>query len=99
MQGSYADDVAVFPAFQGQRVATALFAAADEQLCASGRGRELTLDVRAANTPAIALYKALGFQFGENSYPGFLDWDGGFSSTVRAGALRSQLPQNATLEL
>lgn len=98
MQGSYADDIAVFPRYHGQGVARALLAGADKQVVDSG-GKTFTLDVRAANTPAISLYKALGFKFGGNTYPGFLDWDGGFSGAAPAGSTLSKLPPSVTLNL
>ena len=61
----YIDDVSVFPEFQGHGVASACLAAAGAIEAASGRRNPtLSLDVRAANVPAIRLYKSLGFRFG-----------------------------------
>ena len=72
--GGYVDDIGVFPAFHGQGVASGLLAGAGSVETQSGRrGATLSLDVRAANVPAIKLYERLGFQFGENTFPGFLD--------------------------
>ena len=66
--------IAVFPVFHGNGVATALLAAAATlELQGRKTGATLSLDVRAANVPAIKLYERLGFAFGENTFPGFLD--------------------------
>lgn len=98
--GSYIDDIAVEPIYQGQSVATALIVGAAELACAAGRaGDQLSLDVRAANIPAVSLYQKLGFTFGQNVYPGFLDWDGGFQGVADAQTVREKLPENAVLEL
>ena len=51
--GGYVDDLAVFPAFQGQGVGRALLAAAGAVEARTQRGASLSLDVRAANVPAI----------------------------------------------
>ena len=57
----------------------------------------LSLDVRAANVPAIKLYTKLGFRFGDNAFPGFLDWDGGFSGEASAAAIAEACPPNCDL--
>mmetsp|Transcript_424 Transcript_424/g.784 ORF Transcript_424/g.784 Transcript_424/m.784 type:complete len:269 (+) Transcript_424:30-836(+) len=94
--GGYVDDIAVFPKFHGQRVATSLLAGAAAAEKARG-GRQLCLDVRAANTPAISLYKALGFAFGPLEHPGFLDWDGGYQGEADAAAVLAKLPETADI--
>jgi len=100
VQGDYIDDLAVEPPYMGQGIAAALLVAVAELSLTTGRGRgRLSLDVRAANTPAVALYRKLGFEFGPNVYPGFLDWDGGFEGEADAKVVRERLPQNAVLEL
>merc|ERR1712190_4796 len=95
--GGYVDDIAVFPEFHGQRVATALLAGAAVVECQSGGAGTLCLDVRAANVPAIQLYKALGFKFGSLQHPGFLDWDGGFDGQADAKMVLAKLPANADI--
>ncbi|MBP3436241.1 MAG: ribosomal protein S18-alanine N-acetyltransferase [Clostridia bacterium] len=55
---AFVANVAVFPAFRRQGVGRALVEAAKEQAAALYR---LTLEVRASNAPAIALYRSLGF--------------------------------------
>ena len=87
--GGYVDDIAVFPAFQGQGVATALLAAA------ARFERSMSLDVRAANTPALKLYQRLGFRFGPLAHPGFLDWDGGYEGEAEATEVAGHLPPHA----
>eukprot|EP00933_Yihiella_yeosuensis_P076255 TRINITY_DN85939_c0_g1_i1.p1 TRINITY_DN85939_c0_g1~~TRINITY_DN85939_c0_g1_i1.p1 ORF type:complete len:273 (+),score=41.76 TRINITY_DN85939_c0_g1_i1:88-906(+) len=96
MQGNYVDTIEVFNAFTGQGIATALLAAAAHVEVAKG-GNELCLDVRAANVPAISMYKSLGFRFGSITFPGFLDWDGGFEGSADAKMVKSKLPNNADI--
>mmetsp|Transcript_331 Transcript_331/g.707 ORF Transcript_331/g.707 Transcript_331/m.707 type:complete len:280 (-) Transcript_331:57-896(-) len=96
--GGYIDDVSVHPAYQGQHVATALFAAADEEVCNGNLSDSLSLDVRAANSPALCFYEYLGFAFGPLRFPSFLDWDGGYSGQVPAGQIRTRKPPTATIE-
>jgi len=91
------DDIAVFPQFHGQGVASALLAGAAAIEESDRPGSTLSLDVRAANSPAIALYKHLGFQFGELAHPSFLDWDGGFEGEAVARVVASKCPPNADL--
>ena len=93
------DDIAVFPKVHGQGVATALLAGAAAIECQGGkrRGAKLCLDVRAANIPAIKLYQRLGFQFGSNTFPGFLDWDGGFEGAANAQTVFEAKPQHCDL--
>ncbi len=55
---AYITNVAVFPAFRRKGVGRALVEAAKKQ--ADGMYR-LSLEVRASNQPAIALYRSLGF--------------------------------------
>jgi len=94
--GGYVDDIAVLPAFQGQGVASALLAGAAAVEVARGSG-ELCLDVRAANLPALSLYRALGFRFGALEHPGFLDWDGGYSGSASAAVVAKKLPPTADI--
>jgi len=95
--GGYVDDLAVFPAFQGQGVGRALLAAAGAVEARTQRGASLSLDVRAANVPAINLYRALGFQFSELMHPSFLDWDGGYEGMVDAAEVAAKCPLNADI--
>lgn len=94
--GGYVDDLAVEPAFHGQSVASALLAG-----CAAAelkRGCDsLSLDVRAANVPALELYRAIGFNFGALEHPGFLDWDGGYSGSADASVVLKRLPPSADI--
>ena len=58
---SYVDNIAVLPAHRGKGVGRAL----TEALIAQARAADgvfLTLEVRASNRPAIALYASLGFE-------------------------------------
>ena len=89
--GGYVDDIAVFPEVQGQGVASSLLAAA----ASLERGHTMSLDVRAANVPALRLYEALGFRFGTLQHPGFLDWDGGYEGAADAATVAAKLPPNA----
>ena len=90
--GGYVDDIGVFPKFHGQGVASGLLAA-----CAKTGGPTLSLDVRAANVPAIKLYTHLGFQFGELGFPGFLDWDGGLDGQADSKAVLARKPGNCEI--
>ena len=65
-QGSYVDDIAVRCAFHAQKAASALLAGAATALGVRGG---MSLDVRAANRPA--LYKSLGFRIEALEHPGF----------------------------
>ena len=94
--GGYVDDISVWPKFHGQGVASGLLAAASA-LEMRGGAATLSLDVRAANTPAIKLYESLGFHFGANSYPSFLDWDGGFEGQANAADVLQQKPPNCEI--
>ncbi len=51
--------IAVDPAFQGRKIATAMLTQMEEILCA--RAREIFLEVRESNHRAIGLYQSLGF--------------------------------------
>ena len=53
-------NVAVAPAFRRRGIAEALVSTLCERLAEDGN-ESLTLEVRASNTPAIALYEKLGF--------------------------------------
>lgn len=57
---SYVDNIAVFPEFRGHGVGRTLTAALIEKARENG-GVFITLEVRASNVPAIALYRSLGF--------------------------------------
>ena len=92
--GGYVDDIGVFPKFHGQGVASGLLAAAAKLELRTVGGATLCLDVRAANVPAIKLYERLGFAFGSNTYPGFLDWDGGFEGQADAATVLQNKPPN-----
>ena len=96
--GGYIDDIATWPQFHGQGSASGLLAAA-AALELDARRTTLTLDVRAANVPAIKLYRALGFDFGPLSFPGFLDWDGGLEGQADAATVLAKRPANCKLEL
>jgi ribosomal protein S18 acetylase RimI-like enzyme len=76
--GTYVDDLAVLPRVHGAGVAKALVCGAARQCLARGE-RALSLDVRACNLPAFALYRGLGFAVGSKYYPAFYDWHGGYS--------------------
>ena len=54
--------------------------------------RFLSLDVRACNLPAIALYTKLGFKKAQKSYPPFYDWHGGYSMTASAVDVAKKMP-------
>ena len=54
-------NLAIAPIYRRQGLASQLIAALCQQLYANGV-RQLTLEVRAHNAPAIALYQKLGFQ-------------------------------------
>lgn len=58
---SYVDNIAVFPEHRGRGVGRALTQALIDRAKAEN-GAFITLEVRASNVPAIALYTALGFQ-------------------------------------
>ncbi len=58
---SYVDNIAVFPEHRGRGVGRALTQALIDRAKAEN-GAFITLEVRASNVPAIALYAALGFQ-------------------------------------
>ena len=94
--GGYVDDIGVWPKFHGQGVASGLLAAAAKLELRTGSA-SLCLDVRAANVPAIKLYERLGFAFGANAYPGFLDWDGGFEGQADAATVLQKQPPNCDL--
>lgn len=57
---SYIDNVAVFPEHRGRGIGRALVQALIDRAKEDG-GVFITLEVRASNAPAIALYSALGF--------------------------------------
>ena len=57
---SYVDNIAVFPEFRGHGVGRTLMAALIEKARENG-GVFITLEVRASNLPAIAMYRSLGF--------------------------------------
>jgi ribosomal protein S18 acetylase RimI-like enzyme len=96
--GGYIDDIAILPQFHGQGGASGLLAAA-AALEVQSRRTELSLDVRAANVPAIKLYRALGFEFSPLAFPGFLDWDGGLEGQADAATVLTKQPPNCRLEV
>ena len=57
---SYVDNIAVFPEFRGHGVGRTLMAVLIEKARENG-GVFITLEVRASNLPAIAMYRSLGF--------------------------------------
>eukprot|EP00966_Prymnesium_polylepis_P202039 4680719-Prymnesium_polylepis.2 len=66
----------------------------DPRVCSSW-----AVHVLLARAPAVALYERLGFRFGPNSFPSFLDWDGGFEGSTDAAAVLAKLPPHAKLNL
>ena len=58
---SYIDNIAVFPEHRGHGVGRAVTQALIEKAKEDG-GVFITLEVRASNTPAITLYRSLGFE-------------------------------------
>lgn len=92
MQGDYADDLAVFPKYHGRGVAKALICAAALQL--QGKRKQMSLDVRACNLPAIGTYKSLGFEVQQKYYPSFFDWHGGYSMAGRVDQILKKMPSN-----
>lgn len=58
---SYVDNIAVFPEYRGKGIGRALTQALIDQARAAD-GVFITLEVRASNRTAIALYTALGFE-------------------------------------
>lgn len=73
----YIDDLAVLPAWQGRGIARGLVCSTAKSLAEDGVDG-IHLHVRACNYPAIALYKSLGFSIGENEFPPWYDWHGGY---------------------
>lgn len=86
----YIDDLAVHPCWQGRKVARGLVCSAANQLLEKGEKR-IYLHVRAANYPAIGLYKSLGFSMSNNIYPGWYDWHGGYEMESDTSQLASLL--------
>ena len=86
--GDYFDDLSLLPAFHGCGIAKALICTA-AKLSKSGN---LSLDVRACNLPAIALYTKLGFDKSTNEYQPFYDWHGGYSMNAQAAEVAKQMP-------
>jgi ribosomal protein S18 acetylase RimI-like enzyme len=86
--GDYFDDLSLLPAFHGCGIAKALICTA-AKLSKSGN---LSLDVRACNLPAIALYTKLGFDKSKNKYQPFYDWHGGYSMNAQAAEVAKQMP-------
>lgn len=95
LSGAYIDDVSVAPHAHGRGVAKALLCAAAARL--SDRGEPaISLDVRSRNEPALAMYKALGFQAGEWRV-GFYDWQGGFHLEAATAQLAGRMPTGFAL--
>ena len=73
----YIDDLSVLPRCQGFGVAQGIVTKTAELLKAEGAST-LSLHVRALNKPALRLYAKLGLTAGENEFPPWYDWHGGF---------------------
>merc|ERR1712060_1034568 len=96
MHDNYADDLAVDPRFQGCRVGKALVCAVAARLATVGHD-EMTLDVRACNLPALALYRSLGFQIVRKHFPGFYDWHGGYRMAAPVPEVLTKMPKGFDL--
>jgi len=94
--GGYIDEVAVRPEYQGHGVASALLAGSALAVMAD-EGRTLCVDVRSGNTPALGLFKALGFKAQSLQHPGFFDWDGGYYCEATAKDVSAHVPANAEI--
>jgi len=90
LNGNYADDLSVDPAFQGRGIAKAIVCAAAARLLSQGSD-DLRLDVRACNLPGIGMYKAIGFEVVRRTFPSFYDWHGGYSMKASTQALAKML--------
>jgi ribosomal protein S18 acetylase RimI-like enzyme len=88
-KGDYFDDLSLAPGCHGCGLAKALICTAARL---SNRSGFLSLDVRALNLPAIALYTKLGFKKAQKSYPPFYDWHGGYSMTASAVDVAKKMP-------
>jgi ribosomal protein S18 acetylase RimI-like enzyme len=86
--GDYFDDLSLLPGYHGSGVAKALICAAAKQ----NRSGRISLDVRACNLPAIALYTKLGFKKSKKNYPPFYDWHGGYSMSAEAVEIAKKMP-------
>ena len=96
----YLDDLCVLPRAQGYGIAACLVVQAAKSLV-ERRVDTISLHVRAANLPARRLYSALGFAEGDNEYPSWYDWHGGFhleaeSALVAAHSRGGSLNSGAT---
>jgi len=86
----YIDDLAVLPAWQGRGVAKFLVCMSAKWLSQKGVN-EIGLHVRACNIPAINLYKKLGFSLGENEFPGWYDWHGGYAMQASSAEVAARI--------
>ena len=90
LQGDYVDDITCDPTWMGRGVGRALLAAAATVVLRNEASPVMYLDVRAENSPAVGLYKSLGFDM-TLDFPGFLDWHGGLSCQAQTAAVMGAL--------
>jgi len=88
----YIDNLAVLPAWQGRGIATRLIGEVARHLSAHGV-QYLYLHVRAANYPAINIYKKLGFSVTEHIFPGVYDWHGGYSMSNHVSRVAAHISE------
>jgi len=94
MRMGYIDDLSVAPEWQGRGIAKGLVCGAAERLL-ERRVTSISLHVRAANYPAIALYRdCLGFAMSENEFPAWYDWHGGYAMRASCRDIAAQVPQH-----
>lgn len=91
MAGAYADDISVDPAYHGRGIGKALVCGVAARLAELGE-KEMSLDVRACNLPAVEMYRALGFEIVRKHYPSFYDWHGGYRMRADTRDLVERMP-------